>query len=46
MLVLLVLAFGSLGMLEPDTAEAAKSTTSVGAMLGIGWFIWHLMNYE
>jgi hypothetical protein len=45
-LVLLLLTLGGFGMLEPDTAEAAKSTVTVSAMLGVGWFIWHLMNYE
>jgi hypothetical protein len=45
-LVLLILALGLLGILEPKSAEAAKSMASVTAMLGIGWFIWHLMNYE
>jgi hypothetical protein len=43
---LLILAFGLLGILEPESAEAAKSMASVTAMLGLGWFIWHLMNYE
>ena len=45
-LVLIVLVIGSFAMLEPEDAEAAKSITSVGAMLGLGWFVWHLMNYE
>jgi hypothetical protein len=45
-LVLLLLTLGGLGVLEPDTAEAAKSMVTVSAMLGVGWFIWHLMNYE
>jgi hypothetical protein len=45
-LVVLVLALGSLAMLDPESAEAVKSGTSLTAMLGIGWFVWHLMNYE
>lgn len=45
-LVVLLLALGSLAKLEPESAEAAKSLATVSAMLGVGWFIWHLMNYE
>jgi hypothetical protein len=46
MLVLVVLAIGSFAMLEPEGAEAAKSAADISAMLGISWFIWHLMSYE
>ena len=28
-----------------DFAASADSG-SISAMLGVGWFIWHLMNYE
>ena len=45
-LVVFVLTLGSLAKLEPESAEAARSTATVSAMLAVGWFIWHLMNYE
>jgi hypothetical protein len=45
-LVLLVLTLGSLAILEPESAEAAKSMATVSAMLAVGWFVWHLMNHE
>ncbi len=44
--MLLLLTLSGLALLEPDAAEAAKSLVTVSAMLGVGWFIWHLMNYE
>jgi hypothetical protein len=45
-LVLLLLSLGGLALIEPESAEAAKSMATISAMLGVGWFIWHLMNYE
>ena len=45
-LVLLVLTLSGFALLVPDTAEAARSMVTVSAMLAVGWFIWHLMNYE
>ncbi len=45
-LVLLLLTLGGLAMIEPESAEAAKSMATISAMLGVGWFIWHLMSYE
>jgi hypothetical protein len=45
-LVLLVLTLGSLAILEPESAEAAKSMATVSAMLAVGWFVWRLMNHE
>jgi hypothetical protein len=45
-LVLLVLTLGSLAILEPESAEAAKSMATVSAMIAVGWFIWRLMNHE
>jgi hypothetical protein len=45
-LVVLLLSLGGLAMIEPESAEAAKSMATISAMLGVGWFIWHLMNYE
>jgi hypothetical protein len=45
-LVALLLSLSGLALLEPESAEAAKSLVTVSAMLGVGWFIWHLMNYE
>jgi len=45
-LVLLLLTLSGFGMLEPETAEATKSMVTISAMVAVGWFIWHLMNYE
>jgi hypothetical protein len=45
-LVLLVVTLGSLAIVEPESGEAAESMATVSAMLAVGWFIWHLMNYD
>jgi hypothetical protein len=45
-LVLLVLASGLFAFLEPEGAEASRSTVTVAAMVGVGWFVWHLMSYD
>jgi hypothetical protein len=46
LLVLLVLAFGLFALLEPDGAEVSRSIVTLAAMVGVGWFVWHLMTYD
>jgi hypothetical protein len=45
-LLVLLLGLNGLALLDPETAEAAKSMVTVSAMFCVGWFVWQLMNYE
>ena len=45
-LLVILVCLGGLATFEPETAEAAKTTIGVGALGGVLWGIWHLMQYD
>jgi len=45
-LLAILLCLAGLATVEPEAAEAVNTTIGIGALGGVLWGIWHLMQYD